>query len=241
MTVKNVPLRRLPRRFRDSVRLSAAFPAPRVADAHPRAPRIPAGGRMVAIGVSAAMFRAPSGRPRGAFRHRTPVSTFQTTTKTWRAPTPSRVSLADAARVSYAYHASLARAGRGGVGSGAFARANVGHASRSPVCHASSSGFSSSETPEPTSSSKRTHSRHDHLARRLALALAVVALVAFVVAESCGARAAVAACEPPESVTPTPPITIQNQRPGGVTPPPAALLRDARSSSTRRARRWRSR
>ena len=39
MTVKNVPLRRLPRRFRDSVRLSAAFPAPRVegaTDAHPR-------------------------------------------------------------------------------------------------------------------------------------------------------------------------------------------------------------
>ena len=222
-------LRRLPRRFRDLVRLSAAFPAPRVADAHPRAPRIPAVGRMVAIGVSAAMFRAPSGRPRGAFRHRTPVSTFQTTTKTWRAPTPSRVSLADAARVSYAYHASRARGGRGGAGSGAFARANVGHASRSPVCHASSSGFSSSETPEPTSSRKRTHSRHDHLARRLALALAVVTLVAFVVAESCGARASFPSGATRESFTRTAAITFETLRPGGFPPPAAALLRDARS------------
>jgi len=184
---------------------------------------------MVAIAVSAAMFRAPSGRPRGAFRHRTPVSTFQTTTKTWRAPTPSRVSLADAARVSYAYHASRARGGRGGTGSGAFARANVGHASRSPVCHASSSGFSSSETPEPTSSRKRTHSRHDHLARRLALALAVVTLVAFVVAESCGARASFPSGATRESFTRTAAITFETLRPGGFPPPAAALLRDARS------------
>ena len=122
------------------------------------------------------------------------------------------------------------RADRGGAASGAFARANVGHASRSPACFVSSqtSGFSSSETPEPTSSSKPPHSRHAHLARRLALALTVVALVAFVVVESCGARASFPSCATRESFERTAAATFESLRLGGLPQPLQALLRDAR-------------
>ena len=154
----------------------------------------------------------------------------KTTTKACRAPTPPRVSLGGAARVSYVYHASHTRVERGEAASGAFARANVGHALRSSACFASSqtSGFSSSETPEPTSSSKPPNSRHAHLARRLALALTIVALVAFVVVESCGARASFPSCATLESFERVATETFETLRPGGPLPPLQALLRDAR-------------
>jgi hypothetical protein len=106
-----------------------------------------------------------------------------------------------------------------GGASGAFARANTGHASRSPARFSSSSGFSPSETPAP--SSEHTQSRHAHPARRVALALAVIALVAFAVVEACGARASF-----PSAVA-----TLETLRPGGLALPPfaEALLRDART------------
>ena len=193
---------------------------------------------MVAVGVSAA--RAPRGPPRRAFRHgnASPADgrrvLAKTTTKAWRAPTPSRVSLGGAARVSHTHRLSRARVDRGGVASGAFARANAGHASRSPACFASSSDFSSSETPEPRSSSEHTHSRHAHPARRVALTLAVIALVAFAAVEACGARASFPSGATRESFTRSAVITFETLRPGGLSLPPwpdffPALLRDART------------
>ena len=191
---------------------------------------------MVAVGISAA--RAPGGPPRRAFRHGNASLAdgrrvlAKTTTKAWRAPTPSRVSLGGAARVSYAHRLSRTRVDRGGGASGAFARVNVGHASRSPACFASSSDFSSSETPEPRSSSEHTHSRHAHPARRVALALAVIALVAFVAVEACGARASFPSGATRESFTRSAVTTFETLRPGGLSLPPwpaffAARLRDA--------------
>ena len=193
---------------------------------------------MVAVGVSAA--RAPGGPPRRAFRHGNASLAdgrrvlAKTTRKAWRAPTPSRVSLGGDARVSYAHRLSRTRVDRGGGASGAFARVNAGHASRSPACFASSSDFSSSETPEPRSSSEHTHSRHAHPARRVALALAVIALVAFVAVEACGARASFPSGATRESFTRSAVTTFETLRPGGLSLPPwpaffAALLRDART------------
>ena len=57
----------------------------------------------------------------------------------------------------------------------------------------------------------------------------MVALVAFVVAESCGARASFPSGATRESFTRTAAITFETLRPGGFPPPAAALLRDARS------------
>ena len=195
--------------------------------------------RTVAVGASVAC--APSGPPRRrAFRHGNAFSAdirrvfAKTTSKPCRAPTPSRVSLGGAARVSHTHRLSRARVDRGGVASGAVARANAGHASRSPACFASSSDFSSSETPEPRSSSEHTHSRHAHPARRVALTLAVIALVAFAAVEACGARASFPSGATRESFTRSAVITFETLRPGGLSLPPwpdffPALLRDART------------
>jgi len=192
--------------------------------------------RIVAVGAAAAC--APSGPPRRrAFRHGNAFSAdrrrvfAKTTNKPCRAPTPSRVSLGGAARVVYTRHVSRTRVDRGEGASGAFTRANTGHASRSPARFSSSSGFSPSETPERTSSSEHTQSRHAHPARRVALALAVIALVAFAVVEACGARASFPPGATGESFTRSAVATLETLRPGGLVLPPfaEALLRDART------------